>query len=255
MLRGLFFASAAIALCAAAPAIAQPAASGPSWQGLYAGVNFGYGGDQFKYPFAGTVTGTIGGVTNPVGGGELSQNSGGFLGGGQVGYNYQLPNGWVLGAETDIDGTGIESKDTIGGAAAGIGGAGALAANFGSQIDYLGTVRARLGVPVIEGRVLPYVTGGLAYGEVNSFANLGAGAIGGGIAKSSVQTGWTVGVGADYAVTDRLSFRAEYLYADLGSTTLLNGSVNALGYTVTGSLQRETTANILRVGVNYRFGG
>jgi outer membrane immunogenic protein len=273
MLRGIFLASTALALCAAVPALAQPVA-GHTWTGPYVGVNVGYGGNEFKYDAAGALDT---GVTPAVGpaaaastatfSGTAKQTSGGFVGGGQVGFNYQFMSGWVLGAEADIDGSGIEGKDTLTGVATDSTGAtGSLSASIGSKIDYIGTVRARAGYPMFDNRLLPYVTGGLAYGGVKSSASfaltgvsLGGMGLGnaGSISKSSTRVGWTIGAGADYALTDRLSLRAEYLFADLGKENLVAGSTSlpVLGAALSGRLDMSTSANLVRVGLNYRFGG
>ena len=269
MLRSILLASA-FAACVAGPAMAAPA---QTWTGFYVGVNAGFGGDKFTYPVNGTLTDLSPDEdTDPVTSfsGSASQNSSGFLGGGQVGYNYQFSNGFVLGAEADIDASSIEGKVALLGASTG-GITGTAAAQLSSKLDYLGTVRMRAGWPVADGRFVPFISGGLAYGQVSSSASIGVtpGSGSGGTALSisqhSMRTGWTLGAGADYAITDKLSFRAEYLYVDLGTKTLLSGSSN-LGQsigdlfvigdsdeTLAGSLGMKTTANIVRAAMNYRF--
>lgn len=252
MFRSLFLGAAIAALGAAAPALAAPATT---WTGFYAGVNAGYGGNEFRYPVDATLSDSIGPLATVNG--SVTQTSSGPLGGGQVGYNVQLANGWILGGEADIDGAGIRGENVVTGSASGFGGTGALTASASSTIDWLGTVRARVGVPVFDGRLAPYVAGGLAYGGVTSSASFAAagGAIGAAasVHKTSTDVGWTVGTGADYALTDRLALRAEYLYVDLGRATLLSGSTAIGSDVLTGSLRRETTAHIMRVGLNYHF--
>jgi outer membrane immunogenic protein len=271
MLRSVLLASA-FAVCAAAPAFAAPV---QTWTGFYAGINAGYGGDKFTYPANGTFTDTtadddVDATTTFNGSAKVT--SGGFLGGGQVGYNYQFANGVILGGEADIAGSDIKGKATLSGSAIG-GTAGNASAKISSSLDYLGTVRARAGWPILDGRVVPFASGGFAYGQVTSSASLDiipaagqmASATKLALSQHSTPTGWTVGAGADFALTDRLSFRAEYLYVDLGTKTLLGGSTNlgqnlgnigAIGdsdETLAGSLKVKTTANVLRVALNYRF--
>ncbi|HLZ83899.1 MAG TPA: outer membrane beta-barrel protein [Caulobacteraceae bacterium] len=252
MFRSLTIASAAALLGLAAPAFAQPAGDAWNWTGPYVGVNAGYGGGDFKYPFSGT---TDAAGTNPVAG-QLRQSSSGPLGGGQVGYNLQGPGGLVFGLETDIDAANIRGRSSLFSADS----AGTFtSANVESKIDYLGTVRGRIGAPMFEGRFLPYVTGGFAYGGVKNRVGFACStcAGGGGFATDdSTQTGWTAGAGAEYGLSRHLSFKVEYLYTDLGSRDLTGGggAFNAPGVGLFNADVREkTNANVMRAGFNFRF--
>jgi len=100
-----------------------------------------------------------------------------------------------------------------------------------SKLDYFGTVRARLGYAF--DRVLPYVTGGLAWGNNKITAN--------GVSQSNTSTGWTAGAGVEYALTNNWTARAEYLYMDLGKS----------GFQAVGDA--GLTASTARLGVNYKF--
>jgi len=195
---------------APAPVYAAPMFT---WTGFYVGVNAGYGGDKNTYSINGF--GNIASIT-----------SGGFIGGGQIGYNYQfLGTSIVAGLEADIQGTGIEGKVTV------------LGFGLGTKLDYLGTVRARLGYAFAD-RALFYVTGGLAYGKVNTnVLNL--------ISFGGTNTGWTAGAGVEYALTQNWSIKTEYLYVDLGKKT--NLIVPGLSVGV------KNTEHIVRAGLNYRF--
>lgn len=254
MLRSVFLTSA-LGLCLAGPALAQPD-SGVNWTGPYVGVNLGYGGGGFGYPFSGT---TDAAGTNSIAG-RFHERSSGIIGGAQAGYSFEGPNGLILGLEADIDGTGIKgsngasSVDSLGDTMSG---------GTRSQIDYLGTVRGRLGYAMFGGRLAPYLTGGFAYGQVESTNSLNCSACGAGgtsasslTSASSTQTGWTVGGGADYALTRRLSMRVEYLYADLGRAPVASG---AALYSTPGadiynaSVDAHAKTNLVRVGLNYRF--
>jgi outer membrane immunogenic protein len=250
-------AAAAILAIAAAPALAQ---QGPNvWNGPYAGVNVGYGGGSFTYPYSGTTD--IAG-TNPVTG-KLKQDSSGVLGGVTLGYNYQMTNGpalahgLVFGLETDI------AASDIGAQAYGTSGqsAGNTYADLSSRIDYLGTARARLGKPMFENRLLPYVTGGFAYGGVRTVSNESCSYCGGAgngtfLSPQRIDTGWTAGAGAEYALTPHLSMKAEYLYVDLDAKSLgVDGAqFSGPGFTTYNTnAGLKPTANIVRVGFNYRF--
>lgn len=221
----------------AAPAFAPPAPV-YSWTGFYIGVNGGYGGDEFRYPFSATFGAT------PI---SASANitSGGFLGGVQAGYNWQFGASWVAGLEADIDATSIKGRLGVNAAVPG----GSVAASGGSDFEYLGTVRGRLGYLVTD-RFLLFGTGGLAYGGVRSFGNVAiTPGPSFGASKTIDQVGWAVGAGAEYMITQNVTFKTEYLYADLGSGTLLSGSGVGFAY----SLKEHATANIVRAGLNYKF--
>lgn len=273
MLRSTLFGAAAV-LCAATPALAAPV---QNWTGFYVGVNAGFGGDKFKYPASGTFVDTAPDEDSDTGtttfSGSGSQTSSGFVGGGQVGYNFQVGSGWLLGAEADIAASGIQGKTAISGSSTG-GTSGSASGQISTKIDYFGTVRARVGVPIADGRFVPYLTGGLAYGRVSSNASLdivptstSGTATHFSESRRSTRTGWTVGAGAEYALSNNLSFRVEYLYMDLGTKTVLDGSISGgqtfggLGSigdgdeTLTGTVGAKATSNVIRVGVNYRFGG
>lgn len=236
-------------LAVSAPAFAQ-SASDVNWTGPYVGVNLGYGGGDFNYGASGT-TDTAG--ANPAVG-HLRQSSSGVIGGGQLGYNYEMPNGFLVGVETDIAASDIGAKtsfssvDSLGNSSAG---------DLRSKIDYLGTVRGRLGKAMFDGRFFPYVTGGFAYGGVKSSAAYGCSTCTttGFNTPTMTQTGWTAGAGAEYALTHHLSMKAEYLYTDLGREDLANANQFSVGAATlyNASVNDRATANVMRVGLNYRF--
>ena len=101
-------------------------------------------------------------------------------------------------------------------------------------------------------RFLVYATGGFAYGQVNSEVDIAV-PNGGGLAISGtpLRTGWTVGGGFEYAITNNLTVKTEYLYVNLGNDdALYNGLI--LG-DVNANVHQKTTANIVRAGLNYKF--
>jgi outer membrane immunogenic protein len=109
----------------------------------------------------------------------------------------------------------------------------------------------------------PYLTGGFAYGQVASTNTLNCSACGtGGTAVSnltsatSTQTGWAVGGGADYALTNRLSMRVEYLYSELGHAQVASDVPQYAtpgGDIYNASVDARAKTNLVRVGLNYRF--
>jgi outer membrane immunogenic protein len=226
------------------PVYTPPPPPPPTWTGFYVGVNGGYGGDRFDYPFGFSDPALVRAGTSINGAASLT--SGGGLAGGQIGFNYQFAGtNFVAGLEADADWTDIRGNLGINVNAPG----GSISANAGSELEYLGTVRARFGYA--WDNILPYVTGGFAYGEDRSYYNFaispgGPTASG---AKYNNHDGWTVGAGLEYKITQNLTFKTEYLYVDLGSRSLLNAGVGPYQF----SLNEHPTANIVRAGFNYLF--
>jgi OOP family OmpA-OmpF porin len=233
--------------------------SAMDWTGLYAGAEFG--GDWGRFPgsvsigpTAVSVPGTLG-LNTHVGGGAIA-------GGGQIGYNWQFPNNWVLGAEIDFKGDNSENSSTVDGvnpaktAVAPF----ILGDRFTASSSWNGSARVRLGYAM--GPVLPYITGGVAFADVSLKSNFGpsltpAGAFVPGSAGSFSDTlvGWTAGAGLEYSLNPSWGLGAEYRYADYGSTSgglgtvPVNTTVSAPVHGNVG-LQEHT----FMVKLNYHFG-
>ena len=194
-------------------------------------------------------------------------SDGGFIGGGQIGYNYQFgglgASSVVAGLEADAMYTDINRTIIVPGPTSP-----AVLNSFHSQLNYLGTVRGRLGLAF--DRTLVYATGGLAYGDVRTsvtFFNGPGGAAGGTPrffgSKDSVDIGYTVGGGIEYALaadsflnvfhSSAVTIKAEYLYYNLGASTY-NLQNTANGPANTNYATRvKTDGNIARAGINYKF--
>lgn len=185
-----------------------------SWNGFYLGINAGYGFGQSRW-------------TNTV----TSVNTGGFdvngaLVGGTAGYNVQMGT-WVFGLETDIDWSNIKGSSTTNCAGA-----------CETSNNWLGTLRGRFGYAF--DRFLPYLTGGMAYGDVK-------GSIAGAAGFTKTNIGWTGGGGLEYAFINNWSAKVEYLYVDLGTATC-----DAI---CSGSSPFDVTfhSHTVRAGLNYKF--
>jgi outer membrane immunogenic protein len=192
---------------------------------MYAGVNGGGGWGQTSH----TATFTAPGIPALTTGNF--NTSGGILG-GTIGYNYQFGQ-WLLGGEADLDWSNIQG--TFSGTALG----GAAAFSLSSQLNWLETTRARVGW--VWNRALFYGTAGAALGGVTT--NASATAAGAAITASDTQTrfGWAAGAGVEYAFTNNISAKVEYLHVDLGTQTQINfDSV-------------KFTTDIVRGGLNLRF--
>ena len=226
-----------------------------SWTGCYLGANVGGGwgrstgsADAHTPDFdrlfaAGTVPTSLG--TEPRG----------AIGGGQVGCNYQTGT-FVFGIETDIQASGIRGSSTVSLPASG--GLDPSTSTGSETLDWFGTVRGRIGVTATPNLLL-YGTGGFAYGHVKNAATLAFNPlVDGNFSGSSAQTrtGWVVGAGAEYAFGGNWSAKLEYLYMDLGSTTVREFDPQNQPITVSSVDYRfHHVDQIVRVGLNYKFGG
>jgi outer membrane immunogenic protein len=213
------------------------------WSGFHIGVNGGYGGG---------VVNSVAAVVQP----SLalttysSNRFGGGLAGGQVGYDHQFANQIVAGLETDLQWSGIQSWHQ-GTAAGGFTSNGFVYSDNTNAISWFGTTRARLGYA--RASTLLYVTAGVAYGGLTANVEQLSGALFTGASGKS-QAGWTIGSGAEYSLTDKMSLKAEYLYTSFNG---INGPAAGIapapfpGLLATGRFATQIT----RVGLNWRFGG
>jgi outer membrane immunogenic protein len=278
------FASAADLVRNVPAASASPAAAPVyNWTGWYLGLNAG-GGWGNNNPITNSVTSAF---CNPNGGafvgcvgapsfsnavaaavpGQFIAHPQGFLGGAQIGYNFQSgPIVW--GVETDFQGADIKGSDSRALTAVPVGFPAfpITVAGTGSQkLDWFGTLRGRLGwLPVNP--LLVYVTGGLAYGHASlttSFLQSPTYPTFDTIqpvfaSTSEVRAGWTIGAGLECMVAPNWTVKGEYLYYDLGH---MSGTPPPITVTVAGTVftavgvssAAHFNGSIGRVGVNYHF--
>ena len=196
----------------------------PSWTGWYAGLNAGYGWGGEAVGISGDPALLTIGIPNGVVPATIADKPKGFIGGGQVGYNYQI-NQWVLGVEADLQWSDIKRQQTILTATPGFP---PFRTSDEQKLDWFGTLRGRLGY-VPSAPWLIYATAGLAYGQVSlsgysalNFPGLPicTGTYCGTGSLSETQLGWTAGAGVEYALNRAWSLKAEYLYYDLGTVSL-----------------------------------
>jgi outer membrane immunogenic protein len=228
-----------------------------TWTGIYIGGQVGYawgsGSNNFNEfdPFTGTAfSTTAGGTPN------------GVIGGGHVGFNYQIP-GWnwfsssgvVIGLEGTVDGTSLSNTAVASLPFFG----GRFNVNANTTANVQGSIRGRLGVA--WDRALIYATGGVAFGGFNTNFNVNGNAADGtpffaSNSFSNTRVGWTVGGGIDYAVTNNWSIFAEYRFTDFGSISnnLFPGLANFDGF-LGGRLNggRHIQQNQVQVGFSYKF--
>lgn len=200
-------------------------------------------------------TGWYGGVAGGVGWGEAEQtddipftsgryNTNGGLIGVTLGHNWHSGRA-IFGLETDLSGAWISGS--IVGTDPVQGTCGGTVPNCESMINALGTLRGRIGYA--WGRVMPYVTGGLAYANVHGKegdvpANQAAGS------GSEWLPGWTAGGGVEGMLAPHWSAKLEYLHVDFGKHDLFTDTFPNGSQRIEQSRQ---TTNIVRIGVNYWF--
>lgn len=215
------------------------------WTGAYAGLNIAAGwGANGGHPNNWNIDVVHGGFTNNV---AADGAGGGVIGGGQIGYNFTLSPPFLVGAETDFEGTSLAS-----GAGTGPGPLLNLNATSivffpgarggGVSVDWFGTLRGRAGVTALPSLLL-YGTGGFAYADIQHS--------GWGNGGSTLQTGWTAGGGVEWMFMPNWSAKAEYLYTNVSGG---NNRWNNNGLLISlrdGATQ--TQWNMVRAGVNYHF--
>lgn len=233
-----------------------------SWTGWYVGLNAG-GGWENTIDNSAAVSSCAGAPAALCPGlaaavpGQFNTHPSGFIGGAQIGYNYQT-GAVVWGVETDFQGAGIKGSASATNTVTTIGVPITVSGTGSQKLDWFGTLRGRLGWEPTS-RLLIYATGGLAYGNVEAGASFSQLSFPGGPTaafQSSTLAGWTVGSGLEWMFAPRWSVKGEYLYYDLGNVTL-NQTLNAFPAGVNAAIAIQSVAhyhgNIARLGVNYKF--
>ncbi len=225
------------------------------WTGFYVGLNGGYGFGDGNTQTVGTP-GFQALIAPGIVPGALNTKPDGFMGGAQIGYNVQF-GAFVAGVEADIQ--FADMKKTAGFVGLPVLGT-QLNTSTTTEMEYFGTLRARLGFTPFD-RLLVYATGGLAYGQIktsSSVVGVQAPALVWSGSDSETKFGWTLGAGLEYAITNNFTVRGEYLYYDLGNTTvsaLGNAAVRGVGALngIDYISRTENRGSIVRAGVNYKF--
>jgi outer membrane immunogenic protein len=228
-----------------------PAPVTASWTGAYVGLNAGYAW--------GNVNGTSVASTSyiPADIHVPSLAPQGFIGGGQVGYNWQTGL-LVLGAEVDFSGIDAKSDQSVNPFFFGKG-----TGKYSTQYDWLLTARARAGVTFAPNWLL-YITGGLAVTHVQDSIT-GGNVFGGDLttwSDSKTLVGGAIGGGLEYAFAQNWSMKVEYLYAKFDDTAPsitqsspppFVGFGARTGFNAIANFSHDL--NIVRAGINYKFGG
>jgi outer membrane immunogenic protein len=237
---GMAVAGAASAAQAADMAVkAPPLAPAPAlWAGWYIGVN---AGAVWQHGKSDTVSGVD---FIPA----TSADATGFIGGGQIGYNWQSGN-FVFGLEADIDGLTGTARSALTGTNPTI-----PKGQFSNSIRWLSTIRGRLGVTVGDrGDTLLYATGGVAIGGVNNaWNNLTPPAGLGSKSESKTLVGWAIGGGIEHMLwNSHWTIGVEGLFVDLGKSSVSIKNNPGIGPFKTSHFSNE--AAIARLKLNYKF--
>lgn len=254
-----------------------------TWTGLYAGLN---AGGSWSNNSSTSVTSYPGFINYPalsangasyapaaawMASHTLSSGYSGFIGGAQIGYNWEAYLKVVVGGEADIQGIAgsgsrTELYQVVPRATPNRNVFGLVSTS--RNVSYLGTIRGKIGFLIIP-ELLVYGTGGLAYGGVSSntsisgaqLPNSGSTAFYSNGSSSESRTGWTVGGGAEWMLLKDWSAKAEYIYYDLGNLSYVpspsvsfsgsgTGVVNFINWT---RAQTRFNGSVARIGINYHF--
>jgi len=232
---------------ASMPTKAPPAsAAAYDWTGFYVGAHFGYAGGSSRWSAAqaGAVASSLSGSLDLFQPFDGFAGTGSYFGGLQVGYDYMLPNRFVIGAEADasfpsfpnlagisVGGTSTFSSPAIG------------AESYSENVLSFGTVRGRIGYA--PGSWLFYGTGGFAWTyDQPMLTQLASGTTD---SPFLWRLGWAAGAGVEVPVAPHWTASLEYLFTDYG--------VNGMTFPVTAQrFNSDFSLHELRAGLNYRFG-
>jgi len=270
------------ALAADLPSLKAPPAYAPPppplWTGFHAGLNAGgawAASNAISFVSAPFLVNGVGNVpwaaaSAIAGSGAVSTNGAGFIGGGQLGYDWRFNGRFLVGLEADVQGlAGANNNASV----VTLAPAPAPGLNFltsvsgGKSLDFLGTARGRLGY-LITPTLLAYATGGFAYGQAASATNffqhvpndfpgfLLLGANQGRL--SQMRVGWTAGGGLEWLFWPQWSAKIEYLYFDLGAATYpvavtTDRELATLLVANATQARARFDGHVVRVGVNHHF--
>jgi len=208
-----------------------------TWTGFYIGGNVG--GTWFERRWHDSLFGFDFGHTS----------DGKFIGGGQVGYNWQF-NTFVVGVEADIDGI---ANNNNGNRSLFVPGVGTLAVSTSGGGNWVATVAARLGFAVNNWLIYGKIGGGWVDGSGDlRFVNTAAGtafAVNGGGTRGGVLGG----AGVEYAFTPNWTVKAEYNYLSLDNNRSFIVPVGAPFLVGDTFAQRNRNLQMVKIGVNYLF--
>ena len=257
-----------IILASATPLLAVPTPP-TNWTGFYAGVNAGgaTGHSSLKTSITNDDYFAVSSAASVQSSADHNVSPSGFIGGGQIGYNYQAGHG-VYGIEGDFDALNLSASSSNSALYPDYAPAG-YTINESVKTNWLATVRPKLGWA--QKNTLLYVTGGFAFTDIKvggSFSDdyvigdggLAAHTVYSGEATESASTtkqksGYALGFGGSYALQNNWSLSAEYIYVDFGRVTTSGILTWPPEPATTSQLNHsaDLSANIFRLALNYKF--
>jgi len=199
-----------------------------NWTGFYVGGNIG------------GAWGTLD-VTDVNTGASASPNNGGFAGGGQIGFDYQMGQ-WLIGIRNIFDGTSISDGATLSGPL--------FSGTVNSKLRWFDALTGRVGY-LVQPNLLLYGQGGAAWTSWNITANVN------GVQVAEIsggnRTGWTVGGGVEWMFMPQWSAFLEYNYMGFGSRSAAGQICLAGVACTTDTFSGKADLQTVLVGVNYKF--
>jgi outer membrane immunogenic protein len=205
-----------------------------NWGGCFVGGSLGYAWARDSDTETFTATGLLSG-SSPTD----SANANGVKLGGYLGCNWQVGGPWVIGAEGDLEWANLRGTATFPNS-------GPPSDFYDTRINDQSSFRGRIGY-ALEPRLLLYATGGVAFASLTEHDVLAA--TGAFTDNSATRTGWTLGAGLDYALTNQWIGRIEYRYANFGTFSYNTAVFGPPLFTES----HRTTENAFRVGLAYKF--
>ena len=232
-----------------------PVAPPCTWTGFYIGLNVGVGTLESTFTDRNDYDDSWSGTR------AFSEAA--FIGGGQVGYNYQWKE-LVFGIEADAAYTSADiHRNNFLGDTEGVEDEGF---SDHAKIDLLGSIRARMGISLNENRALLYATGGgaFAHGEWSNYYHYYQSTYGDYYENrwdgEDWRWGWTGGIGFEYALNCHWSLKAEgnyYWFAeDTANTECVGEYANTDDCSYGGYTNKYTYGDTFwtaKVGLNYKF--
>jgi outer membrane immunogenic protein len=219
-------------------ALATPvAAQSYNWTGFYVGAQAGFAKPKDNVRYGGSSTGAPFDSVDQT----ITHRENGFAGGVQAGYNHQF--GWIVpGIEADFGYLGFDGRSVS-------------SAQFDPQQEThavssggpFGTVTGRLGLAI--DRVMVYAKGGFAYTHLRLGVKDSTPPLTTDATERKTYTGWTIGGGIEYALTQNWLIKSEYQFMDFDRKSI--SAVASDG--ITDTWKHRPSAHIIKLGVNYKF--
>ena len=211
-----------------------------NWTGFYVGAHAGYGWGTL------TSTATSASGSFPAGFVFDDTNEKGALGGGQLGFNYQIGQ-FVLGIEGEYSWSGIDGDETS------TNPANARYAMSHSKLPWIADVAGRAGYAWNNWLLFAKGGGVWTHVDANSTTYSGAGAVLGTASGSENRSGWLIGGGAEWGFAAHWSAKLEYDFMDFGTTNVARNVLTGASAGTTNYRDQNLKLNVIKVGLNYRF--